>query len=207
MQSQNDNHEGGQRLSDGGIMNNQKYIWVDGIKWWVIVGENGKTYQPLCPQHHMRLRPVIITEYNQRLRKHVPLSSSKSLELECLEGSHHIEMLREYSRQEKYVGDKIDAQIFEKMTYINLDDTAVPVAKEELRNTDWWVKAKVTDSKAGTRLIVWAGSKAAKNKTQLFVEPALKRLSFDQHDDHPTEVFTKIEATFKGGHSSDITEK
>lgn len=178
-------------------MSDQKYIWVDGIKWWVFPGTNGiRNFQAICPEHNLRLRPVIRSEYSSTYRRSVSLSESRANELECLEGNHRLKLPREYGKQEKYVGDKIDAQFFEKMTFINLDDAAIPVAKEQLKDSDYWVRAKVTDSKSGTRLIVWAGSKAKKNKTQLFVEPSLKRLSFDQNDDHPTEVFTKVEATF-----------
>jgi hypothetical protein len=36
------------------------------------------------------------------------------------------------------------------------------------------------------------------------VEPELKRMSFDQNDSHPNEVFTKVEATFKDGVSTTI---
>ncbi len=41
--------------------------------------------------------------------------------------------------------------------------------------------------------------KGEKKKTQIFVEPDIKRLAFDQKDLHPTDVFTKLEATFSDG--------
>jgi hypothetical protein len=51
----------------------------------------------------------------------------------------------------------------------------------------------------GQRLVVYAGEKGRKEKTQVFVEPDIKRLAFDQNDIHPSEVFVKLEATFRDG--------
>jgi hypothetical protein len=90
------------------------------------------------------------------------------------------------------------------MPLLNIGDEAIPVAKDVLKDTDYWVEARVTKSKSGTRLIVWAGSKKEKNKAQLFIEPEIKRLSFDQNDTHPLEVFTKVEALFADGVSASL---
>jgi hypothetical protein len=105
--------------------------------------------------------------------------------------------------------NKIDAQSFSKMPVLNLDDSAVPVAKEDIKDKDnpFWVRSKVTESKAGTRLIIWAGNRDAKNKTQLFIEPEIKKLSFDQNDDHPLAVFAKVEATFADGVKMNIDQE
>jgi hypothetical protein len=137
--------------------------------------------------------------YDSYARKNIRDSNSEALELECAEGPHRLTIPRKLSDEKSYVIDRIDALIFEKATYIYLDDKAIPVALDEIKGKEGpvWVRAKVTESKSGLRLIVWAGDKSAKTKTQLFVEPSIKRLSFDQNDDHPTEVFTKVEALFK----------
>jgi len=46
-------------------------------------------------------------------------------------------------------------------------------------------------------LMVLAGSKKDKDKAQLFIDPKNEKLTFDQNNDHPSEVFCKVEATFK----------
>lgn len=167
---------------------NGKLVRIDGIKWHDL--QEGQSHvlrvkylEALCPTHSLRLTPSGGLYGNT---------------YHCAEGGsgHTLTVPRSYPQQRKYVVDKMDALLFSEMSVINLDDEAIPVASESLKDTDYWVKAKVTESKSGTRLIVWAGSKKAKNKAQLFVEPELKRLSFDQNDDHPTEVFAKVEATF-----------
>jgi hypothetical protein len=129
--------------------------------------------------------------------------------MKCAEGPHFIDIPRKYDEEKQYVLDRIDALVFKKMTVLNLDDEAIPVAKEELKDegSSYWVKAKVTESKSGTRLIIWAGDRSTKNKTQLFVEPELKRLGFDHNDDHPTEVFAKVDVTFADGVQSSIKKQ
>jgi hypothetical protein len=188
-------------------MADNKYIVVDKIKWFVWTSDVGKRYaQPLCPTDHLRLQAVRPSNYDSKYRRSVKIPEDDAVQLECAEGPHRFDIPRKYSQEQQFVLDKLDAMIFAKQTFIYLDDVAVPVAGEMLKETDSpvWVKTRVTDSKSGLRLIVWAGTRAAKNKTQLFVEPELKRLGFDQNDDHPLEVFAKVEATFAQGVTTEI---
>ena len=179
-------------------MNTDQIIIIDKVKWHVnkqlrFLGEP----QPICPTHHLRLVPLTgyVNDDGRTIRQ-----PSLSEVLKCEEGEGHvIKLPRGYKAQQQYVLNKLDAQSFARMKVLNIDDEAVPVAKEKLKDSDYWVLAKVTESKSGPRLIVWAGQRSKNNKIQLFVEPALKRMSFDQNDDHPLEVFVKVEATFADG--------
>lgn len=179
---------------------------IDGIKWHVYFTQGGPRYaQPLCPQHDIRLKPSKVSIYDNRLRRSRQQNADEVTKLKCEDGQHFFEIPRTFEAQRDFVIDKVDAiNRFSKMQVINLDDTVIPVGKEELKDSDYWVLAKVTKSKSGDRLIVWAGNRSKKQKTQLFVEPELKRLSFDHNDDHPTEVFSKLEATFADGVTSKI---
>jgi len=185
-------------------MDTDQLIIVDKVKWLVnkrlrILGE----IQPICPKHNMRLYPI--AEYFDENTGRTIRQVSVSRRLKCEEANVHVLTIpRGYKAQQQYVIDKLDAKAFAQMKVLNIDDEAIPVAKEELKDSDYWVRAKVTESKSGLRLIVWAGQKSNKNKAQLFVEPSLKRMSFDQNDDHPTEVFAKVEATFVDGIKSVI---
>jgi len=186
----------------------EQLIRVDKIKWWLTKATDGTRLPvPLCPQHNLRLSRVRPKEYDSRYRRSVAISDGDAKKLKCEEGPHFFDLPRTFAEEKSYVINRWDSRVFAKMPVLNLDDEAVPVAKEELRNSDYWVRAKVTESKAGTRLVIWAGNKAKKNKTQLFVEPELKKLGFDQYDDHPNEVFSKVEATFAGGSIATIEQE
>lgn len=178
------------------------YVTIDGIKWYVVKSTDGSRHpEPLCPQHHLRLTAKPGRVLNTRSRQYYDRPADTATMLECAEGPHTLDIPRDFSSERKYVVDRLDALFFEKATYIYLDDLAIPVATENLKEKDSpvWVRARVTESKSGLRLIVWAGDRSEKSKTQLFVEPEISRLSFDQNDDHPLEVFAKVEATFARG--------
>ena len=184
-------------------MDNQ-YITIDKIKWWVSTGMNGVRYsQPLCPIHDLRLRPIkdlYSRDYNY-------MSNSHSLKCEDC-GKLHI-IPRKLSSEQQYVIDKVDAKVFKSMKFINLDNEAIPIAEDKKSSKDgkYFVTALLTESKTGKRLVVYAGERGKKEKTQIFVEPEIKRLSFDQKDLHPTEVFTKLEATFSDGVKHTLEKK
>lgn len=178
-------------------------LLLDGIKWQIAETANGRIPFPICPRHNLRLHSAPKqTELNPvTLRQQYMLESDSQLFI-CAEGQHEFRLSRPYHLEQAYVLDTLGAPSLANMEVVNLDDQIIPVAKEELKDSDYWVRAKVTKSKTGTRLIVWAGSKAEKNKAQLFVEPEIERLSFDHNDDHPNEVFAKVEATFKNSKHS-----
>ncbi|MDX1766073.1 MAG: hypothetical protein R3313_03930 [Candidatus Saccharimonadales bacterium] len=182
-------------------------VRIDNIKWWISNPSGSRRIPvPLCPKHDLRMQEVRDKyRYNGRYISK-PYGTGKKLK--CEEGPHFINLPREFSDEKSYILNRIDAKEFSKAKVLNLDDEAISVAEKELgEESPYWIKAKVVESKSGTRLIIWAGDKSKKNKAQLFVEPKIKRLSFDQNDDHPVEVFTKIEATFAGDVKSSLQRK
>ncbi len=186
----------------------QEIIRIDGIKWWITTDTQGNRIPvPLCPQHNLRLDPKPEQYYSSSYGDFREKDSSTATKMECAEGLHILEMPRQFHKEKAYIINRVDALIFAKMITLNLDEEAIPVASEEIKkDSPYWIKVKITESKSGTRLIVWAGDRSKKNKTQLFIEPELKRLSFDQNDDHPTEVFAKVEATFSDNIQASIQE-
>ena len=164
-------------------MSDEKII-LDGVHWHISPSRN---IQPLCPIHNLRLKV-----YSNNL-SYAYLSCA-----ECVEKYY---LPREYNAQCEYILDKIDSKIFKNMKTINLDDEAIPLAETKLLSKDekYFVTGLLTKSKVGLRLIVYAGEKGSSEKSQIFVEPEIKRLAFDQKNLHPMDIFAKVEATFKDG--------
>lgn len=92
------------------------------------------------------------------------------------------------------------------MEVINIDDEAVPITKKRVKpeNSKYWLSAQIVKTKTGPQVVVYAGDKDKKSKTQIFIDPSRRRVGFDHNDHHPTEVFTKIEVTFEDGSKSSI---
>jgi len=164
---------------------------IDGIKWFV-TGNHFTEVNPLCPKDDLRLSMIFNDE-------------SSSL-LECPECVQKYRFNREYSEQRQYIINKIASKEFKKIKFINLDDEAIPIAEDKVssKNGKYFVTARLMESKVGQRLVVYAGEKGKEKKTQIFIEPDIKRLAFDQKDLHPTDVFLKVEAEFDDGTKSNI---
>lgn len=181
-------------------MNEQQYVIIDKIKWWIFTTTDGRRVtQPICPTHSIRLYPV--KTYHIKY-----LSETKNLKCAECASAHLIP--RQFQHEQQYVLDKVDSKIFKSMRFINIDDEAVPLSedKKSSKNNKYFVTAILIESRIGKRVVVYAGEKGKKEKTQIFIEPEIKRLAFDQKDLHPTDVFVKLEATFADNTKS-IMEK
>lgn len=102
-------------------------------------------------------------------------------------------------RQAVYVANKLRAKELAKIDVINYNGELVPVAKVKTKNDEYWVTAQVMESKHGHQLVVYAGKKGMDGKAQIFVDTENHKLAFDHKDIDPSDVFAKLEATFKDG--------
>lgn len=129
--------------------------------------------------------------------------------LRCAECKEDYPIPRDFEDEREYVDRKLKSRELKDIKILNLDDEAIPIAKDKITSKDnkYFVKAVLTESKVGQRLIVYVGERGKKEKTQIFVEPSLKRLAFDQKDTHPSEIFVKLEATFTDGSTSSMQSK
>lgn len=170
-----------------------EYLIIDGIKWWITNDHRGlRSPQPLCPKHFLRM---------QSLKSFADQFLSDSILLKCEDCTQIYKLPRGFDKEKQYVLNKVDSMVFKKMKFINIDNEATPIAEHKISSKDskYFVTSVLTESTVGLRLIVYAGEKGKKDKTQIFIEPSIKRLAFDQKDQHPTEVFAKLEATFADG--------
>lgn len=101
----------------------------------------------------------------------------------------------------------VESQRFKNAEVINIDGELIRIRREEETDSDYWVDAKLSKNRKGEiQLMVLAGSKKAKDKAQLFLEPKNEKMTFDQNNDHPNEVFSKVVATFKKSKSKFISK-
>lgn len=164
-------------------------IQIDGIHW--IINEYDAV-QPICPKHHLELEARGGEEWYTNT-------------LICDDG-HEIELPRIIGNEKAYVLKKLRSKEYKSMKLLNLDDEAIPIAERKIKSDDnkFFVTGVLTKSKVGLRLVIYAGEVGSSEKTQIFVEPEIKRLAFDQANLHPTDVFTKVEAIFKDGGSASL---
>jgi len=51
--------------------------------------------------------------------------------LKCEDCENHVKIPRSLEKEKLYILDRLDAKIFKGMKFINLDDEALPIAKEK----------------------------------------------------------------------------
>jgi len=168
-----------------------KYIILDGLKWRIPARLSGVAY-PLCPKDLLRLDNDILADFSSTLV--------------CPDCGRSFPLPRQLDMEKKYVVNKVNAKFLKNVKFINLDDESLPIAEDKIKseNSKYFVTSRLMKSKTGLRLVVYAGEKGNDKKTQIFVEPDIKRLAFDQKDLHPTDVFAKLEATFADGTKHEI---
>jgi len=165
---------------------------ADGVRW--VIGQHPPKAIPLCPNDFIKLDEVNQIEWGP--------------ELKCEECGKIFTLPRNFDKEREHILNKINSKTFKAMKFINLDDEAIPIAESKVpKNSGYFVTSILTESKVGLRLVVYAGKDGQSEKTQIFVEPEIKRLAFDQTNLHPTDIFTKLEATFIDGSKASIEKR
>lgn len=160
-----------------------------GVHWYIDRDWNGNPeWKALCPKNkcHCKIKkskePYLIGEYKYTCIKcDFKITLSKSLE-DCA-----VDIL-----------DIIETQGYKDADVINLEGDLIRIGKEEVKDDDYWIDAKLSKNNRGeVQLMVMAGHKKIDDKVQLFIDPKNERLAFDQNNRHPREVFSKVTAVFK----------
>lgn len=159
--------------------------------------------KPICREHSMEL-----DEGHTDGRGGWQNASGYSdwyIELKCAEGPHIIKLPKSIGDIQDYIRKKLDSRQYTDAKLIDLDGMLVPVSKKqkiETKDGNYFITSQIKNGKRGDQLIIYAGKKGEKDKTkrtQIFVDPEHKKMSFDQNDLSPADLFVKIEATFPDG--------
>jgi hypothetical protein len=97
----------------------------------------------------------------------------------------------------------LESDQYKNSEIINLDGDSIRVSRQQIDDFDYWADVKISKNKKGQiQLMVLAGSKKENDKAQLFIEPKNEKLSFDQNNLHPKEVFVRVDAIFRDSNHS-----
>jgi len=168
------------------------YFW-EGLNWNVNYDINGNP-EPfaLCPKQKCYCR----------LTKSKESYSKGEYKYCCIKCDFKITLtkaIEDKSTDFLYVMDSLD---YKDAEIINIDGELIRVQRKEQKDEDYWIDVKMSKNKKGElQLMVLAGSRKNKDKTQLFLDPKNERLAFDQNNDHPSKIFTKVVGIFKDSKS------
>jgi hypothetical protein len=118
--------------------------------------------------------------------------------LSCPKCDFRITLDKSFYEKRKDILKIMNSDYWKDAEIVNIDGEMIKVGKEVVKDEDYWVEASISKSVKGVKqLMVLVGSKKETDKIQLFVDIDNEKLSFDQKDKHPKEIFTKVVATFK----------
>lgn len=164
------------------------FVW-EGLNWDVERSAHGIEYAfALCPKQ----------KCNCRLIKSKETYSIGEYKYCCIRCDFKITLNKAIEDKAEDFLNVLESLKYKDAEIINIDGELIRVQKEEKRDDDYWVDVKISkNKKEELQLMVLAGSKKAKDKVQLFLDPKNERLSFDQNNEHPREIFAKVIAIFK----------
>lgn len=164
------------------------YRWA-GILWNInSVFNEHVDFDALCPKNDCRCK----------LREGEISFNRLSYIYYCFKCGFTIILSSSIEEKAKDLADILESKKFSDAEIINIDGELVKVQRKQIKDADYWIDVKISkNKKEEVQLMVLAGSKKEKDKTQLFVDPKNERLSFDQNDDHPRKIFSKVIAIFK----------
>lgn len=163
------------------------------IHWCADYDVNGIPYfSALCPKDKCHCR----------LQKSKEVYSIGEYKYSCVNCDFKITLNKSIEDKALDLQTITESQRYKDAEIVNLDGELVRVQREQKSDGDYWVDVKLSKNKKDeVQVMVLAGSRNSKNKTQLFLDIGKERLAFDQNNDHPAEVFAKVVCTFKNSES------
>ena len=166
---------------DISIDNKSTFLW-NGILW---SSNDNFLYDfiTLCPKNKCCF-PLILSDSDN--------------ELNCRKCSYNVKLKQSYIFMQSELSDLVRANYYKNLKVVNIDGELLLVKKAYAEDENYWAEVKISKNKKGeVQLMILSGNKKLKNKTQLFLDIQNEKMTFDQNDDHPKEVFTKVTAVFK----------
>lgn len=180
-------------------MENEKiklYFW-EGLNWDVDYDINGNsTPFSMCPKQ----------KCNCRLIKSKDTYSVGEYKYKCIRCDFKITLNKPMEDKANDFIFVLDSLKYRDAEIVNIDGELIRIQRKEEKDNDYWIDTKISKNKKGElQLMVLAGSKKDDDKVQLFLDPKNERLSFDQNNDHPKEIFAKVTAVFKSSRSEMVS--
>ena len=176
------------------------HLWKD-IFWT----KGTKSYIAFCIEHRIRLEIV-----SRSGKIYAQEQSIEGLDtyLMCPEDERMIDLKGvSFSTLRRRFSNTLESIRLKDAEIVSIDGYQIPIAKVDApKDEDYWVQARINDTKQGKQLVVYAGKRGDSDKSQIFVDTDNEKISFDQHNIHPNDVFTKLVANFKSGKKATLED-
>lgn len=172
------------------------HLWKDLL--WYIKGQSTIAY---CPEHRIELD--VNTVWGIRNQAIARVQDSKHLgTLICpTDDKLFTVQNNDLSLAIRRFHSTIESLNLRDAEIVSIDGYQIPIAKAKTPNKDdaYWVEARINDTKQGKQVVVYAGKRGESDKSQIFVDIENDKISFDQNNIHPNDIFFRLEGQFKSG--------
>jgi hypothetical protein len=173
------------------------YLWRD-LLW----DEGVQDPQAYCAEHRIKLD--ILDELGNLWGQDNP-SSGDHLNLVCpTDGKQYpIPEGSYWTLQRQYLAT-LESLNMKDAEIVSIDGYQIPIVKSDtpVKDTEYWAQVRINDTKRGKQLVVYAGKRGDADKTQIFIDTENDKITFDQNNMHPNDVFTKLIADFRSGNKT-----
>lgn len=166
-------------------------------------------YGPIFFDYHDNLSAVC-GEHKIKIDREYYRQDIQTTVLNCedLESPHAITLRGDIDDIRRAISLRISSKKYQEAEIFDIDGYLVPASKEKqikTKSSEYSITSQVKKSeKKGEQIVIYVGKKGVKGKSQIFVDPTYGKLTFDQNDITPKDIFVKIEAEFRDGSKATI---
>ena len=175
---------------------------------WQDVGHSHGPYA-YCPEHRMKLDVLsklgtgtYVSQDSQTLGRYdIQLVCPKDQKAFPLPPGG-LPMLRRHFLAALEAIDLQNAEI------VDVDGYQIPIAKADApkKDDEYWAQVRINDTKRGKQLVVYAGKRGDRDKVQMFLDLENDKITFDQNNMHPNDVFVRVTGEFRNGRKTTMEE-
>lgn len=168
------------------------HLWKD-VLW------DELTYCARCPEHRVEL-DILDNDDDLVIQGRTAYLPHKALVCPA-DGRHFVIPGSDFYQMQRHFKVSMEALNWKDAQIVSLDGYQIPVAttKPPQKDSEYWVEARINDTNRGKQLVVYAGKRGANDKAQIFIDTENDKISFDQNNIHPNDIFTKLTAEFASG--------
>lgn len=177
-----------------------------GVLWRI---KNDQTALAYCPEHQ-GIELDIVNEYGSPIgqgRFNVIFDNTSFI---CPLDSKAYMLEGDYFTLQRRVIAIIDAENFKDAKIVDLDNIYTPILRVSPKPKDdrYSIQVEVDETQHGKKLVIYAMDREnSSEKTQIFIDPQLDKISFDGRGDlHPNMIFSKVTAYFKDDKKATLEE-
>jgi hypothetical protein len=179
------------------------HLWKD-LLW----GTKGSTTFAYCPEHRIELDVNTVWGINNQSFARAQQSKHLGALVCPVDDKLFTVKDNDLSLAVRRFHSTVESLHLKDAEIVSIDGYQIPIAKAKAPNKDdtYWIETRINDTKQGKQVVVYAGKRGQNDKSQIFVDIENDKITFDQNNIHPNDIFFRLEGQFKSGRKVKLEE-